>query len=765
MPAAPQPRTRLLVWALALAAATIAVLGMHQAIRWYDHPVAGILVTADREVSSVGMPTWDGLAQGLGYPDQVLAVNGLDLTARHGQNSGVSLWDEAVEAAGRRGASSVHLRVLTRSGIRELDVRIDRLEPAVWWLYGGGNVFIGALYVIAALTALSASPRGALARAFGKYALLASLFLFTFFDEHTSHTLVPLHFVAFGWAPIALLGLTLRLPDDVSVARRFPALLGILDAVGASAGAFLAVSQMLGRETYEFRSKWTFVFAACGLLSVAVLLGRFLLATGRRRSILRIVVQSTTAPYAVICAGIIAASQSPRGASITFFAIPALALAPLASVVAFARNDLWGSRALLSRVVTRTVTGGFVCAASACLGAAFAASLGVPIRAALAAAGAGAAAAAPLLYFTLRAVDRTFFPAVAEYKPTIEQLSEDLTLISAPGEIASAVERTVRRWLPCDRVEFIACDHVDPADPEMMPTDELTIAATFGGRTLGMLRVGNKRGGALFTTEDIDLLQTIANQAALAVAYARNYAELESRRRQQAAAWQVERLALVETLAAEVAHEIRYPINFFRSVFQRGPEGGKLEADEIDVGFEEVERLERLVAGLRRLVGYHVERKVVPVRELANHAEVLLRDRLGGRVLVVSVPETIALRCDPDQVRQVFVNLVSNALDASGPEGQVGVDWTTTDGAAELCVWDDGPGFLGEASALFAPWFTTKPQGTGLGLAITQRIVRAHNWRIDALREGKKTRFVVTIPHADVVEPSPEIVLTQEVAQ
>jgi signal transduction histidine kinase len=115
-------------------------------------------------------------------------------------------------------------------------------------------------------------------------------------------------------------------------------------------------------------------------------------------------------------------------------------------------------------------------------------------------------------------------------------------------------------------------------------------------------------------------------------------------------------------------------------------------------------------------------------------------------------------------VRQVFVNLVSNALDASGPKGQVGIDWTMSHGAAELCVWDDGPGFRGDASALFAPWFTTKPQGTGLGLAITQRIVRAHNWKIDALRADRTTRFVVMIPLADIVDTSQEATRPQEVA-
>jgi signal transduction histidine kinase len=744
-----QRRVRLAILVLGLAAASVAAMAMHQAIRWYDHPVAGMLLSPQQQVCAVGMPDWDGFAQCLRFPDRVVFVDGVDLTALS-QHDASSAWDAAVENAVRRGASKVRVQVVTSGGLREVDLRIQSLAPGLWWILGGGSVFIGGLYAIAALTALWARPQGTLSRAFAEFSLLGALFQFTYFDSMTSHRLVPLFDFTYGWTPVAMLILALRLPDDVPIVRRFPVLLTLLDAGGASVGLFFGLSAAVARDTSGPRTMWSIVLGLCALLCVVVLLGRFVLATGRRRSILRIVVQSIAAPYAVVGAGIVAASGNARSASVMLLASPAIALAPLATVVAFARNDLFGSRALLSRVVTRAVAGGIACAAAGCLGGAFAASLGVPFRAALAAAAAGAVTSGPLLFLALRAVDRSFFPAISEYKPTIDQLSEDLTAISAPLEISSAVERTVRRWLPCERVAFIVQD--EGKVYASGAGDEISIDAKFGGRTLGQLRVGEKHGGALFTTEDIDLLKTIANQAALAVAYARSYAELEQRRRQQAAAWQVERLALVETLAAEVAHEIRYPINFFRSVFQRAPEGGTLEADEIEVGCEEVDRLERLVSGLKRLVGYHVERKPVALVELASHAEVLLRDVIGERTLQLNVPDSVALRCDPDQVRQVLVNLVANALEATGPRGQVGVGWAATDAGGELFVWDEGPGFRGDPSSLFVPWFTTKPQGTGLGLAITQRIVRAHNWTIDALRSEDRTRFVVSVPRADIID-------------
>jgi two-component system, NtrC family, sensor histidine kinase HydH len=111
------------------------------------------------------------------------------------------------------------------------------------------------------------------------------------------------------------------------------------------------------------------------------------------------------------------------------------------------------------------------------------------------------------------------------------------------------------------------------------------------------------------------------------------------------------------------------------------------------------------------------------------------------------------------------VNLVANAIEASGPLGRIGVLFRQDEKGAELVVWDDGPGFASDPAHLFSAWFTTKPRGTGLGLAITQRIVRAHGWGIDAARVEERTRFVVTIPVSDVVGTEPPAAIDSEAMQ
>jgi signal transduction histidine kinase len=728
----------------------IAAIALQQAATWYDHPFAGVLVTPEGIVSSIGMPGWSGIEQGLRFPDRMLRIDGTPVEAS-GSDCAGKVWDRAVDEAVRRGRASVRVRVATEKGERDVELRLGHLDAASWWLYGGATIFTGILYALAAIVAISSSPRGPLARTFARWAVPGALYLLTFFNAHTTRTLVSVTYGSFAYVSFALAALTLRLPDDVPFVTKHPWVLRALDAAGLLFAGLVVMRDVVGTPAAVLPSVCSLLFGVALIAFVVTMGWRYALARGSRRDTFGVLFRASATPNILVGFGILISSLSSRGSVMAFFAIPAMALAPIATGVAFIRHDLWGSRALLSRVLTAAVAGAIACVFAVGVGAAFATSLGVSFGSALVGAAAGAVLSAALVNYVTRGVERWFFPAATEYKPTIAQLSEELTSITDPKEVGVAVERTVRRWLACDRVEFR--EHVEPG-PGMIATgmdDDLRMPATFGGRTLGMLFVGPKRGGALLTTDDVDLLATIANQAGLALAHAHSYAELERRRREQAAAWHTERVALVETVAAEIAHEVRYPINFFRSVFHRRPDDTTLDAEEIDIGREEVDRLERLVSGLRRLVGHRIERRMVAVTTLAARAEMLLRDELAGRSLEIAAPAEAALRCDSDQITQVLVNLVSNAIDASGARGRIGVEWIAHADGADLVVWDDGPGFEEDPSRLFAPWFTTKPRGTGLGLAITQRIVRAHGWGIDAVRANTRTRFVVTIPPSDVV--------------
>lgn len=762
----PKPR-RLFLPLAVIVTFVFAMVALRAAATCHEGPFAGILVDPDGVVSTFGIPRWDGFQKGLTFPHRIVEVDGARLVRPSGRGFRASVWDAAVAAAAAEERPTVHVEAETARGRRSLDLAVTRFDALGFWLIGIAPIGIAALYATSAFIALVASPRGRLSRTFAKTTLFAALFLFCLFDYHTTRHLVPFFHLAFPMVSMGLLVLPLRLPDDVPLLERRPWIPLALDVFGLSLALAMLVSHLLGGTTVALRHVCSGLFAASSFFFGVTFLVRFLRARGDRRATMRALLLVMVPAHMVLGAGFLLGSFGSGGASFAFLVVPALGLTPIVTVVALIRHDLWGSRVLLSRVVMRMVIQGLACLLAAALGAAMAALLKRPLDSGLLAATVAGALAGLLVEPALRVGDRALFPSRAVYKPTIEQLSEELTLIAVPEEVGRAVEHTVRRFLPCESVEFRLLGGLpgeresgprervtrEPSDPGAQ--DQLSLDVLFRGWPLAVLRVGKKRGGALYTSEDIDLLRTIANQAALALAHAYSYAELEERRRQQAQAWRGEREALVETVAAEIAHEVRYPINYFRGIFRRGQGEVRLDTEEIDIGCEEVERLERLVSGLRRVSSRRLERRVVSVSELVSKAERLLRDQLGPRSLEVRIPGATSIRCDLDQVTQVLVNVLSNALDAAGQHGRVGVAWTTEPDGGELVVWDTGPGFEGDPARVFAPWYTTKPRGTGLGLAITHRIVRAHGWTIDPERRDGTTRFVITVPRTDLVSYPP----------
>jgi len=87
----------------------------------------------------------------------------------------------------------------------------------------------------------------------------------------------------------------------------------------------------------------------------------------------------------------------------------------------------------------------------------------------------------------------------------------------------------------------------------------------------------------------------------------------------------------------------------------------------------------------------------------------------------------VVIQADPDQLEQVLINLVRNAVDATlETRGAVEVSWSVDDDSVEITICDEGPG-IANPSNLFVPFFTTKPNGTGIGLVLSRQIAEAHS--------------------------------------
>ncbi len=279
-------------------------------------------------------------------------------------------------------------------------------------------------------------------------------------------------------------------------------------------------------------------------------------------------------------------------------------------------------------------------------------------------------------------------------------------------------------------------------------------------RVIGAVELVNKWDGA-FTETDRDLLQTLAGSVAVAVENAQLYAELadfaRALERSQAQLIQAEKMAAIGRLAASLAHEINNPLQAIHNTIHLAmtdrlpPEK---RSEYLDMAQKEVERLieivQRMLEFYRPSKGGVIQTDVNRVLQDAlaiagkrlQHGHIRVHTRFAeGLPLIPAVP---------DQLAQVFLNIIINAVDAMPDGGDLRIGTLLTEDRRWILVAfrDSGPGLTAEQIAhIFEPFYTTKPSGTGLGLAISYGIVERHGGAIEVSSQpGQGATFVVRLP-------------------
>ncbi len=318
------------------------------------------------------------------------------------------------------------------------------------------------------------------------------------------------------------------------------------------------------------------------------------------------------------------------------------------------------------------------------------------------------------------------------------------------------VEQVVREGRPLVVNDFSLEERV----VEGCPCSLLCVPLTVKGRVIGVLELVNKREGP-FDENDQALLSSMAASVATAIENARLYQELaESAReleRSQAQLIQAEKMAATGRLAASIAHEINNPLQAIHNslhLIMRPNLSPEKRYRYLMMAQEEVERLIDIVR--RMLEFYRPSRgRVVPtdVNKVVENVLVLTNKRLQhGRIRVHADldPNLPRLPAVPDQLTQVFLNIVINAIEAMPDGGDL---WIRTccseDGEWVLTHFTDtGPGLDETAIAnIFEPFYTTKSTGTGLGLSISYGIIERHGGRIEVeSRPGEGATFTVRLP-------------------
>lgn len=224
---------------------------------------------------------------------------------------------------------------------------------------------------------------------------------------------------------------------------------------------------------------------------------------------------------------------------------------------------------------------------------------------------------------------------------------------------------------------------------------------------------------------------------------------------------QAEKMASVGKLAAGMAHSIRNPFTSVKMrLFSLGRSLGldHTQQEDFDVISEEIRHIDTIIQNFLEFSRPpKLAMQSVSPSTVVDMTLQLLEHRLKSYDVSVRVVRDSILppvQADPEQIKEVLVNLIINACEAMPGGGSVAIEEKTASDSekgramAVIRVADDGPGIAPEIQdKILEPFFTTKEEGTGLGLSIARRIISEHNGDLAAVSgENRGTTFIITLP-------------------
>ncbi len=286
---------------------------------------------------------------------------------------------------------------------------------------------------------------------------------------------------------------------------------------------------------------------------------------------------------------------------------------------------------------------------------------------------------------------------------------------------------------------------------------------TTGSQTVGMLIIA----GSNLTENDTPAVTAFANQAAIALENIRLYADLQQQMEQlrnaQSQLIQSAKLAAVGELAAGVAHELNNPLTsvlgFAEMLLAAASEDSPL-LEDLETIAAEARRARDIV---RNLLNFARQSKPLrqpgDVNQTLRQTLAVIRYHLEKSHVLIEedyAPDLGFIPIDEGQLKQVVLNLITNAVRAMPEGGTLRLRTYQAGEEVALAVSDTGMGIAPEArERIFDPFFTTQPDGTGLGLSVSLGIVQEHSGRITVETEpGRGSTFTVWLPQSvDDEEP------------
>ena len=327
-------------------------------------------------------------------------------------------------------------------------------------------------------------------------------------------------------------------------------------------------------------------------------------------------------------------------------------------------------------------------------------------------------------------------------------------------------------WLSVNEKHLIISRHPDIVS--YFPPEEQEIIRQLGAELIfplkimnqinGTIFLGKKTDGAPFTEQELNLLSILINQATFAIEHASLYEQQTERLKKM---YRTDRLATLGELAAGAAHEIRNPLTAIRSTIQylsKDFSADPVKSEMVTELISEVERINKIVQGLLSFARpSDLNTSDINIEQLINQTLLLVTNTLRKQNVEVEFEyftDNTTIQGDAEQLKQVFLNIILNAVEAMGknpPERsrtliisiEKGTPINTHSRYLIISFEDSGKGIEQKnIENVFNPFFTTKEEGTGLGLAICYGIINRHEGEIEVKSvPDKGTCMNIKLPH------------------
>ncbi|MFQ3536218.1 MAG: response regulator [Aggregatilineales bacterium] len=353
------------------------------------------------------------------------------------------------------------------------------------------------------------------------------------------------------------------------------------------------------------------------------------------------------------------------------------------------------------------------------------------------------------------------------------------------GQPLSHLTTLVQKWLPIYLNEYgksISIDDTQPLMPELSALLQtngvrsgIAVPLNYQASAIGVLALAS-RNVRQFSQDDLRLLETVASQAALAIHnaqlyralqdYAHNleamvHARTEALKKAEQQLMRADKLAALGQLAAGIAHEINNPLQPLLTnlelMLEDIDQGQSADRELIEFAIRDVQRIQRIVSNLLDFA--RPSRSAfapLQINDIVHEVIGLARKQLEQAHIQLSLSLQARYPCkgSTDQLKQVLLNLVMNAMEAMPNGGALNIATADVpnDGQpyVQLIVSDTGVGIPpNRLRQIFDPFFSTKPNGTGLGLAISHSIILAHGGQIQVESQPSRTTFTIHLPAAE----------------